>query len=78
MQITGAHSSDWKSRSRSISLRYFASWETTPSVCRWPARRRLTPCRMFTRWWPRAPRTGRFCTAKTTASPWLSGTTLGA
>ena len=26
-----------------------ASWKMTPSVCRWPDRRRLTPCRMVTR-----------------------------
>ena len=38
---------------------YSASWKMMPSVCREPARTRLTPWRRFTRYVPRAPRTGR-------------------
>ena len=46
-----------------------------PSVYRCPLRKRLTPCRICTRYGPRVPCTGRWCTANTTASPRKSGTT---
>ena len=46
-----------------------------PSVCRCPLRKQFTPCRICTRYGPRVPCTGRWCTANTTAPPRKSGTT---
>ena len=54
---------------------YWASWKMMPRVCRRPLRKRLTPWRMVTRYEPRVPATGRWFTAKITASPWCRGTT---
>lgn len=46
-----------------------ASWKMMPRVWRCPERIRLTPCRRFTRYTPRVPCTGRWCTANITPSP---------